>query len=208
MVDSITSPIAAGLYYTFLTSEPAFAGQTTKTSVHEAALGLALPVGSVLSLGVTPVKFNKQTTEDAAGNEAEVSRFSLDAGAVLRPVPGLSLGAAGINLVNAKAPLHKQVGFGAGYTLGEVFVVEFDTRLDLDRREEVSPRYSGGIELFLAHALALRAGAIHEAKEDATYLSAGVGYITAAAGVEAGLRQQVDAGDETLFGFSLKLFAD
>lgn len=199
VVDSITSPLAAGLYYTFATSEPEIAGQSVKTKTHEVGLGLALPIGKVLSLGVTPFKFNRQNGADS---------FSLDAGVVLRPIPGLSLGASGINLINDPPLLRKQLGLGAGYAFGEIFLLEFDTRLDLDRREEVSPRYGVGGELFLATAIALRAGAIHEAKEDATYVTAGVGYITGAAGVEAAMRQQVDAGDETLLSFSLKLFAE
>lgn len=207
IVDSLTSPLAAGVYYSFITSEPLIAGESFDTSAHEVGLALAYPLGDFLSIGVTPLKYLSMDGVTVGGDDVDASQFSLDAGAVVR-IAGLSLGAAGVNLVNDPPLVRRQLGLGAGYGLGDFLLLEFDARLDFDRREDVSPRYGGGGELFLGGALALRGGAVHEAKEDATFVTGGVGYVTGAAALEAGVRQQVDAGSETLISFALRIFAD
>lgn len=206
IVDTVTAALAAGVYYTFATTSPEFAGNSVDVTTHEVGLALAYPFGGLFSFGATPKYFNTNGT--AADPDDEVSHFTFDIGAVLHPFGALSFAAVGANLLNEPPTVRRQLGLGASWGMTDFLLLEFDARLDFDRREDVSPRYGGGGELFLADLFALRGGMVHESKEDATFATFGIGFVSPAVAVEFGMRQQIAAGDETLLSFALRVFAD
>jgi len=212
IVDSITTDVAAGAYVHYLTSSPELGGETLDKSGIEGGLGLAYPISQGFMLGVKGKYLNADQEASASGDDAvDISEFSFDAGAILR-FGGLALGVTG-NSLNAELPeWRKQLGLAAGYAFGTTLVLEFDALLDFDKNEslgradEVAPRYSGGIELFLGGSYALRGGAIHDRAEDSTWVAFGGGIFNPGSGLEIGVRQQVDGGSETLVSVGLKLF--
>ena len=163
-------------------------------------------------LGVKGKYLNADQEAPTTGGEAtETDAFSFDAGAVLR-LGGLALGVTGNNLNPEPPEWRRQLGMGAGYAFGTTLLLEFDALLDFDknqelgRADEVAPRYSGAIELFLDGTYALRGGVLHDRAEDSTWVAFGGGVFNPGSGLEIAIRQQVDGGDDTLVSVGLKLF--
>lgn len=207
IVDSVTAALAAGVFYDFVTSEPIVAGEQIDVSAHEVGLALAFPFSDALAVGATGRYLNADGAAFEGASDLDASELTLDAGIVLR-FGALRVGAAGQNLVSDPPLVRRQLGGGVGYAFEDFLLVEIDARWDLDRRDEASPRYGGGAELSLADAVAIRAGGVHEAAEDATYVTGGLAYVSGGAAIEASVRQQVDAGDETLLSVAVRLFAE
>jgi hypothetical protein len=211
IVDSVTAGVAAGIYVHYLTGSPELGGETLDRSGIEGGLGLAYAISEGFLLGFKGKYLNADQDAPPGEDPVDISAFSFDAGAVLR-FGGLALGVTG-NSLNAEPPeWRKQLGLAAGYTFGSTLLLEFDALLDFDKNEvagrddEVAARYSGALELFLANAYALRGGAIHDRAEDSTWIAFGGGIFNPGSGLEVGVRQQIDGGDETLVSVGLKLF--
>jgi hypothetical protein len=219
VVDSITARLAAGLYYSFVHAEPEqllatadgplALAQTLTT--HEVGLALSYPLGQFLNLGLTTKYVNHQgelteTAPESVG-AAEVSRLTLDAGAVLHHSSGLRLGVVGNNLVAVDDPdFARSLGLGLALARS-VLLVEVDTVIDFSSNpDETEVGVHGGFELFLAQRFAIRGGASHDTFREATYVTVGGGLVSRKVALHFGLRQMVDGGAETLFGFSLQLF--
>src|SRR5690606_10227905 len=83
---------------------------------------------------------------------------------------------------------------------------------NLDLPEDSSTgRYGGGLEYFLQggnrqNGYPLRAGLVYDSTLEATYLTAGVGFLSRSLGLDVGLRKQVSNGDELMIQASLRIF--
>ncbi len=222
VVDSVTSRVAAGLFYSYGHASPSRTiplggGQTfalnETVNIHEAGLALSYPLFNMLHLGVT-TKYVRQSVDQPEGTPAELaapteSGVTLDVGAILRPIPALSLGAVGYNLIPIDGSAYpREVGFGISYALGGVFLAEFDAVLNRNGADSVKASYHGGGELFLANTYAFRGGAMYDTLRQATYVSGGLGLVSSKVGLDFGLRQMVDGGAETLIALALKLFVN
>jgi len=210
IVDSLTTNVAAALYVHYLTSTREVGSEEQDRDAIEGGLGLSYAISRSFLLGLKGKYLNADWEEITGGSKVDTSDFSLDVGGMLR-FGGLGLGVTGNNLSSSPPEWRKSLGLAAGYTFGTTLLVEFDALLDFDKnealgkRDTVAPRYSGGAELFLASEYALRGGAIHDRAEDATWVAFGGGIFNQQSGIEIGVRQQIDGGDETLVSVGLKI---
>jgi hypothetical protein len=220
VVDSATKRIAAGLFYSFMHATPsrtlAMPGKTTFSleetlSGHETGLALSYPLANLIHLGMTG-KYVKVSVEQPEETPAEVqddgdSGFTMDFGAVLKPLPSLNLGVVYTNAIPIEHTAYsRQLGMGIAYAVGTKFLAEFDAVLDFDRAEELKASYHGGAELFLGTSYAIRGGAMHDTIREATYVTGGLGVVAKKIALDFGLRQMVDGGAETMVAFSVRLF--
>ncbi len=218
VVDSITSKLAAGLFYSFIHSTPSytlalgpeesFALQETWTT-HETGLALSYPIINSFHLGFT-VKYVNHSVDQPEGTppaaQAEdITGFTLDLGGILQVTSSLNLALTGQNLIAKNPYLYPRLmGMGISYAFENILLVEFDTVLNFSSAESVKPRYHTGLELFLAKTYALRGGAQYDALLQGTYITAGLGLISTKAGLDLSFRQMVSGGAETIFAFGLR----
>ncbi len=219
VVDSITSRLAAGLFYSFMHASPRRTVPTGGGHIfaldesidgHNAGLSLSYPIGNVFYFGLTS-RYVSHAIEQPEGTpeaflEETVTGVTMDVGGILR-LSSFNIAVVGYNLVPLEGDRFPQLlGLGASYTFGTSFLAEFDTVLDFTSAEEVKPSYHFGAELFMAKAYALRAGMMHDTLREATYVTGGFGLVSKAVAVDFGLRQMVDGGAETTVSGALRFF--
>jgi len=217
VVDSITSMIAAGLSFNY----SRIAQPKTDHEVYDGRLALASGIGEMVFIGLTG-RYLHVTQNTGAGHQGpggvsalpssgnqQVDGFTFDAGAAFRLGDTVSVGVSGNNLTNTGsvfAPI--QLGGGVSLALVEILTVEADVVLDFSTHEDVNEEIHGGVDLFLANHLALRAGYIYDFYFGLNTVCAGVGYIDSAFSLEAGfLREIVDEG-RMAFAFGFKYFVN
>jgi hypothetical protein len=220
VVDSVTTRVAAGLFYTLTHASPerrlALGGGKTfdlneTITNHEAGLALAYPIGNILHLGLTNkyVRHEVQqpdNTPDSLKTDG-TQGYTLDIGGVLTVIPNLNLAVTGHNMVAVHPTYYPRLlGLGASYAMGTTFLAEFDSVLNFSSAETLKASFHGGAELFLAQTYALRAGAMHDMLREATYVTAGFSLISPKIGVDVALRQMVAGGAETMIAASVRVF--
>lgn len=158
IADSVTSRLAAGLYYTYVHSTPRvrYTPDASPDKVvregHETGLSLALPIGNYFSLGLTSKYIHNNTTVanptcdptipdtcqritlDSTTSRAAADGFSIDFGITARLGSSVSFGVIGYNLVplrSVEAPM--ALGMGLGYQWGQSLLVELDGVVYFDR---------------------------------------------------------------------------
>ena len=146
---------------------------------------------------------------DAAG--ALHSGLTFDAGLTIRPIPLLSIGAVGYNLLDrntAWAP--RAVGGGVAVVPMPSLLFVFDSVLEkvYDGTRDSAMYYMGGGELSFSGSAAIRVGGGHDGGTKCAYVSAGVSAISADVGaLDIGLRQDVSGENKsTIVGVSVRLF--
>jgi hypothetical protein len=222
VVDSISSKwVSAGLYYNLTMLKPKVFERslqkelTLKQQGHETGLALALALGQRFYLGTT-IKYQFFKAEiDIAGEGGvatprtvdRINNIGVDVGLVVIVVQGLSLGVTGTNLVpqhSAHAPLG--VSVGVAYAYKQLLTAAFDVQIDLTDPKDPLVDYHGGAEVLLSGKYGIRAGAWHRSFTGGTFVTAGFGYLSAKAGLDLFLQQEVAGGSETRIGFSFKVF--
>jgi hypothetical protein len=146
---------------------------------------------------------------DTAGTH---SGFTFDAGLTVRPIPQVSIGAVGYNLLDRNTPwAPRAVGGGVAVLPMPMLLLVFDSVLekvyDNSGRDNVM-YYMGGGEISFAASAAIRAGGGHDGLTKNSYVSAGFSLLSADIGaLDVGLRQDVSgARKATIFGVSARLF--
>lgn len=222
VVDSLTTMIAAGVFYSYSHAEPSrhiaatsgglnpfHLAETVQT--HEAGLALAYNLSDFLLLGLN-IRYVNIEVEQPEGTPDGWIRdtthtASMDVGAIVRPWQGLHIAVVGHNLIPIEGlEFPMQLGLGLAYQFGTYLLAEFDTVLDFSTDETAAASFHGGLEAFIKNAVALRGGVAYDMLQEATYVTAGLGFVTRKLGLDFGMRQMVDAGAETLVAFSLRLF--
>lgn len=196
-------------YYRYFSASPEVAGTAASRRVHEGGIILARTIIPQLVMGVGIKYFDYESTYL---DEGESSGFGLDAGATIRPLDFISVGVAGHNLLAASSPQYPRT-MGAGITLRPMapLAIAFDAAWNLDTGDVSTGRFGGGAEYFLQAAsrdsgFPLRAGVIHDAGLDGTYITAGAGLQSFKIGLDLGARVQVSGGDELVLVASLRIF--
>ena len=158
IVDSVTSRVAAGVYYQFVHSSPRFVYGTdprhnrATREGNEAGLSLALPLGDRFSFGVTTKYITvttdlpnpaydpnqkdspKRITLDSSTSLADAKGFTIDAGLLVRLGESLNLGVVGYNFIpkrSIEAPL--ALGAGLTYKVGQSFLLTADVVIDFNK---------------------------------------------------------------------------
>lgn len=220
VVDSITTKVAAGLFYSFTRGTPSRtlalgAGKTfdldQTITTHEVGLAVSYPIANMIHLGVTNryarLGIDQPEGTPDAFKDGGGQGYTMDIGAVLTLIPSLNIAITGQNLV----AIHPQyfprlMGLGVSYTLGTTFLAEFDSVLNFSSADSVKASFHGGGELFLGSTYALRAGVAHDLLREATYVTGGLGLISTKVGLDAALRQMVRGGAETTIALALRVF--
>lgn len=193
--DSQTSDVGAGLDYHFLSIHDA-AGN--RRSAHLGTLALGFPLAKAVLLGVAGKYLY------LPGDGAKISAATVDAGLVVQPVEGLSVGFSGHNLVDTHhAELARFYSGQLGYTAG-LFSAEFDVSGDPGRDGGFKPLYNVGAEYVVSSSYPLEAGFAADTLTGARYVSGGVGAFGEGGGVDLAYRHQTN-GDGRLLVLTLRL---
>lgn len=200
VVDSISTPVAAGLGYV-----RAFKGVETGTLLR-LALGGQLAQG--LFAGVQGNYF------DLRGGERVAATFNADAGLLYQLSSRVSLGGAAYNLLSNDHRTLMPRSYGVGIAAGSdtSLQVVADWRIDLDRRKDssggskTSHRYGVGGEYLWAGAVPLRVGYQVDETLDTRWWAAGVGYVTTRLAVDLGYRQSTKDARARTFELALRVF--
>jgi hypothetical protein len=210
--DSVTSRMAACVYYNYFSTEPDGGGRT----LHDVGLTLALPLGEKLSIGATGryVDYTEQGADALPEDNSRDGDMVFDFGGIVRLTPTLNVGVVGYNLVgHDEDNFPRGIGAGLGFQPLPQLSLGADGVWNLDAPADQSTgRYGLGGEYFVSAAdgqqgYPIRLGYVYDAKNDGSYLTAGLGFMTPRVGVDAGMRYQVAGeGDEIAVIFGLRVF--
>ena len=240
VVDSITSRVAAGLFYSFIYETPKigfqWAGgkvdseQITRTG-HAAGLALSIPLGDRFIIGATAKYLHLDTTAPLPMGAVpdhltldSVNGVTFDVGMILRLGQTFNIGLIGYNLWDhgsRESPL--SLGIGLAYVPIPALSINFDTvvnftgyqnyRIDmmtgkvtLDQR--TTARLGPGIEWLAGNKVPLRVGVVYDSGLPATYVTAGLGYLSTAFGIDLSYRAKVQGGIENFLMLGIRIFID
>jgi hypothetical protein len=198
VVDSKTSPIAAGAAYTNLRGE----GLEGRVKGSVANVGIAVPLGGfgALGFGGKYLSFDRPDPTSAV---------TMDAGLLVRLAGSLSAGVAAYNLIDvgsAEAPF----GAGAGLSYGDdtSWRVAGDVALDLSRQDRTPATLAVGGEYLVAGAVPLRVGFHRDVAGSLNHVSGGIGFVGPTYGADFAYVQGLDPDvpSDRTFSFTLELF--
>jgi hypothetical protein len=206
--DSVTKPwLAACLYYSYFSTTTEGMGR----SLHDVGLTIALPLGERFVLGTT-TRYIDYTDEMTPANSRD-GAVVLDVGSVLRLTPMINFAFVGYNVAGSDGQnFPRGLGTGLSLSVSPKLLLALDALWNLDLPEGTPVgRYGGGAEFFIAaddgqQGYPLRGGYVYDATTGGSYVTAGVGFMTPRVALDVGLRKQVDAGDELLVQFGLRVF--
>jgi len=224
VVDSISTPVAAGLAYARETK-----GVETGTLFR---LALAGPIAQGLFLGVQGNYYDLTGgtyTDSYTGPSPQerqwpriASTLNLDAGLFYQAARMVSVGVAGYNLLSAK---HRDVlprGFGAGIAVGSDSSLQAvaDWHIDLDRGDWVASRgdwgasgsvkntnrFSAGLEYLVSGSMPVRAGYEIDDTSKTKWWSLGLGLTSTKAALDLGYRQSTTDPRAKTFAAAVRVF--
>jgi len=211
VVDSVTSPfVGAGLGFIYKG-----AASSVDHSQFDVRLALAGAFTDFFQLGV----MGKYLYVDQGGHgpngdpalnstgEAELNTFSMDAGLILKPVKFLSIGVGGQNLTDTGsqfAPIRLVPGIALH--IADMLITEFDFVTDFTSHSNITFEYRGGVEVFIANVVPIRAGYYYKPWDETHHVTAGLGYVARDFGLEFGLSQGVWGIKDTTVGFAVRIF--
>jgi hypothetical protein len=168
VVDSISSPLAAGFSYNYVTTlgyktRGAFGGMTN--------LALGFAVGDNLFLGATGTYLNLYSSLGT------VSAATVTVGALLSFGKFVSAGFSGYNLINTYHPDILPMAMGGGVALGpeNTFHVTGDWYREFGANGVHADKWAAGAEVLLFDLAALRGGWLYDAGSNRQWWSAGAG---------------------------------
>jgi hypothetical protein len=200
VVDALTSPVAVGLSYRRAT-EGAYTGNLYQ-------LTLALPVARGFFLGATGKWLSLKGPEITGGGNDDVSAGTMDAGFLFQVNRYVSVGGAGYNLVPTSSDVVAPTGAGAGIGLdsGRRFHVGVDWRIDFDRGDGPTNRYSAGAEVLVGGFMPIRGGYVHDETLDTEWWSVGTGFVTKDVALDVAYRQSVDDASARMLVGAVRLY--
>jgi len=196
--------IGGALYYTYHRDSPSDGVNETG---HLFGGSLSFPLLEKIFLGGS-AKYVRFT--DVAGTTH--TGFTFDAGLTVRPIPQLSVGAVGYNLLDRETPwAPRAVGGGIAVLPSPTLLFVFDSVMEKvygDSTRDKVMYYMGGGEISFAASFAVRAGGGHDGMSGNTYVSAGVSTLSADIGaLDIGFRQDVSGQKKaTIVGISARIF--
>jgi hypothetical protein len=190
----------------------------------EGRLGLGVPIGEMIALGVAaryanftsrdkharPENLDAINAAEEAGDEPlaedhtyKLKRFTMDASVTIRPMPAVAISALGYNLINTHTPLAPML-VGGSLSFGrEVLSLGGDVLVDLNQHKQfngVKLQIGGGLEYLTQGVAPLRAGYLYDQGRQQHAVTAGIGYLNKQFSIQISLRQYVtDQKDTMLF---------
>lgn len=209
VVDS-TTPVAGGFAATYQAWDP-----IQKIEGYDLRLALALPASDLFFLGVTGKFFNLDASAlpPGAPEGAEpgpvAEGITLDAGAMVRLGPAITVGVSGYNLRRLESDLVPiGVGGGVGVAPFELLLIDADVVYDFPHEGGPAGRYLAGLEYFAAGQYPIRFGYRFSEATRAHDVALGLGYVDPRFGIDLGGRREVSGGDETVVSVALRVFAN
>jgi hypothetical protein len=192
VVDSFPGiPIGGALYYNYHKESP----QEVSLTGHQVGISLCLPILELLFFGVSPKYLYLPENSDT-------HNFTLDIGVTLRPIPQLSFGAVGYNLLEVRNPwISKSLGGGVAVLPVPSLLLAVDSVIekvydDSSRSKAIS--YMGGVEYSFVSSGAVRIGGGHDGFSKNAYLSGGVsGFSVELGALDLGVRQDISGKEKT-----------
>lgn len=240
IVDSITSRVAAGLFYSFIYESPKlgfnWAGGRVESATltrtgHAAGLSLSIPIGDRFIIGATAKYLHLDTTAPLPMGTVpnhltldSVNGVTFDVGMILRLGTKFNIGLVGYNLWDhgsRESPL--SLGVGLAYIPLPTLSINFDTvvnftgfqtyhfdpmtgKVNLEQR--TTARLGPGIEWLAGNRIPVRIGVVYDSGLPATYLTAGLGYLSTSFGIDLSYRGKVQGGIENFLMLGLRLFVN
>lgn len=205
-----TVPIAGCFYYRYFSAAPELGGEQFDRRAHEFGTVAARQLAPRVLIGLTGKYFDYESDQADEGNS---DGFAFDLGLTVRASDAVNVAFVGHNLWAAESEQYpRAVAGGVMLRPAPPLTMAFDALWNLDTGEDESTgRYGGGAEYFLSSAdkqsgYPIRAGAVYDNQLEATYLTAGFGFLSAKMGLDLGARKQVDGGDELMVHASLRIF--
>lgn len=216
VVDSMTSRVAAGLSARGLFGD----NDAGENSGWEGRLGLGVPVGDMVSLGLAGRYSNMTVSDTRALPERPVvdgmsvdpdrsfklKAFTLDAAVSVRPVAGLSIAALGYNLIDTDSPLAPMLVGGSVAFSSQGLTLGGDVLVDLTTFDKAQPLFGGGLEYLLAGVAPLRIGYLFDQGRTVHFISGGLGYVDPRFALQTSVRQSLSQGRETSLFFAISYF--
>jgi hypothetical protein len=189
----------------------------------EGRLGLGVPIGEMLALGVAaryadltsrdkgarPENFEELAAAEESGESVaadhtyKLKRFTMDAAVTLRPLPILTISGLAYNLINTHSPLAPMLVGGSVSFGRDALSLGGDVLVDLNQHKQfdgVKMQFGGGIEYLTQGVAPLRAGYLYDQGRRQHAVTGGIGYMNKQFSVQLSLRQYVnDQKDTTLF---------
>lgn len=205
-----TVPIPGCFYYRYFTATPELDNSPFDRRVHEFGTVGARQLTPRVLIGLNGKYFDYESDDPAEGNS---DGFAFDLGLTVKASDAVNIAFVSNNLWAADSAQYPRAVAG-GVTLRPALqlALSFDALWNLDVDEgESTGRYGGGAEYFLSSAnkqsgYPLRAGAVYDNQLEATYITAGIGFLSTKMGLDVGARKQVDGGDELMIHASLRIF--
>lgn len=217
VVDSMTSRLAAGMSVRALSGR----NDAGKNEGWEAKLGLGLPLGDMLSIGISgryarfkiadthAVPEGVPVVDQPPDRRFRIQAFTMDAAITLRPVPGFAIAALAYNLIDTKSALAPLTVGGSAAFSSAGLTVGGDVLVDLNKQDQFSgPKLTigGGLE-YLASGLApLRLGYAYDQGRDQSFITGGLGFVDPRFGAQLSLRQSVSGRGETALFLGVQYF--
>ena len=196
--------LGGALYYTYHRDSP---GSGVNQTGHLFGGSLSFPLLDKIFFGGS-AKYIRFTDETGTTHKG----FTFDAGLTVRPIPQLSIGAVGYNLLDRDtrwAP--RAVGGGIAVLPMPTLLFVFDSVVEKvygDPTRDQVMYYMGGGEMSFSSLAAVRAGGGRDGYNKSSYVSGGLSVLSADIGaLDLGLRQDVSGAKKaTIFGVSARLF--
>jgi len=189
----------------------------------EGRLGLGVPIGELISLGVAlryanltsvdknarPENWKQLAAAEDSGNPLaedhvyKLDAFTMDAAITVRPMAGVAISGLAYNLINTHSPLAPML-VGGSLSFGrDQLALGGDVLVDLNQQKQfngVKLQVGGGLEYLTAGVVPLRVGYLYDQGRHQHAVTAGFGYLTDKFSAQISLRQYVDdPTDTTLF---------
>jgi hypothetical protein len=200
-------------------------------SGHAAGLSLSIPLGDHFILGATAKYLHLDTTAPLPMGTVPdhitldtVNGVTFDVGMIFRLGDHFNIGLIGYNLWDhgsRESPL--SLGVGLAYVPVPTLSINFDTvvnftgyqdyKIDMmtgkvSLNQKTTARLGPGIEWLAGSKVPLRIGVVYDSGLPATYLTAGLGYLSTAFGVDLSYRAKVQGGIENFLMLGLRIFID
>jgi len=207
-VDSKSSPVAAGVGYTYVRGDP----KNTDPSMHFIYVGMAYRIADAIAFGISSKNLRGEFTEGNALQKYDV--YTGDIGAQFNLGDSFSIGLTYLNLRNTDVPqlTPPSVGAGISYRWNEL-VVGADLDADITDSDNSILTYRGGAEYFYNRIAPIRIGYTRSPfiKKDGTQseediISCGLGYLSQTGSLDVSFSRSVQrARNWTLIG-GMKFF--
>lgn len=192
IADSITNIVAAGVAI-----EAVYGSKPTTYSGWDIRLALALPIGELVSIGLTG-RYLRYTANDETMGEPGVKGFTFDAAVRVEPIQGLVFAALGYNLLDRESDLvPRLLGGSVGFDLVPNLLVGADVLVDISTFDRVSFVLGGGASYRIAEILPIRAGYRHDTRRGLGQITAGIGYEEPRFAFDFALRRDLIGGSVT-----------